>query len=413
MALTPISKQNFRNQNSSGIALFMVLASVALLSVLVTEFTYLAQISQSIAYGGLDQTKAHYLAKSALKLSLLRLKMYKQVKESDLKKTIPKGIMEKIWSFPIPIPLPNKIPGMLPSAQESIEKFNKESNLEGNSNSIISSESCKYNLNQILPGAIPSTLPSPGPSAGPSPTPFNAEDARKNLQSFIGEILDQKFKTDLDFASNYRDFRIEDLIDQIEAWTKRGYDRRTSSSHDQVPMKQAPFYSLSELHFLPSMDDELYDLLAPQLTTSVTTGFNVNTIDAQTLKALVPQMTQDEVSEFIKYRDSDENHLFPTDQEFFDYLQKKVGSFQSNPQNLNDFKNNLKTQNMLILTEENSFKITVQAQVNQSIRTLQAWVLLDPQKSNDNNQAKDDSKTTLKTDSKPNSGLKITFMNIL
>ena len=67
-------------KNQSGIALFMVISAISLLSIIVTEFTYISQINQRMAYDSLDQVKAHYLAKSGLKLSLLRLKAYQQVK---------------------------------------------------------------------------------------------------------------------------------------------------------------------------------------------------------------------------------------------------------------------------------------------------------------------------------------------
>jgi hypothetical protein len=72
--------------NNRGIAIFMVIASVAALAMLVSEFVYIAQISQSIAFSGLDQTKAHYLAKSGLKLSLLRLKAYQIAQKNALRR---------------------------------------------------------------------------------------------------------------------------------------------------------------------------------------------------------------------------------------------------------------------------------------------------------------------------------------
>ena len=41
---------------------------------------YIAQVNETLAFDGRDQLKAHYLAKSGFKLSLLRLKAYQQVK---------------------------------------------------------------------------------------------------------------------------------------------------------------------------------------------------------------------------------------------------------------------------------------------------------------------------------------------
>jgi hypothetical protein len=68
-----------------GVALFIVLASMATLAIFVSEITYTAQINQKLAYDRLDQVKAQALAKSGLRLSLLRIRAY-----SELKKTIGK-----------------------------------------------------------------------------------------------------------------------------------------------------------------------------------------------------------------------------------------------------------------------------------------------------------------------------------
>jgi hypothetical protein len=109
-----------RARDTSGIALFMVLSAVSVLSILVTEFTYIAQINQRIAYDGVDQVRAHYLAKSGLKLSLLRLKAYQLVGAFSSNKdnagmgipALPKSILEKLWSFPFFFPIRPDLPGL-------------------------------------------------------------------------------------------------------------------------------------------------------------------------------------------------------------------------------------------------------------------------------------------------------------
>ena len=135
--------------DTSGIALFMVISSVAVLTLLVTEFVYIAQINQSIAYGSLDQMKAHYLAKSGLKLSLLRIKAYTQVKSTAAKmggalpggaSVIPQKLLQQIWAFPFMYPFPTSIPGMNIADKDAIEKFQKSSGLEGKYSALIESE---------------------------------------------------------------------------------------------------------------------------------------------------------------------------------------------------------------------------------------------------------------------------------
>jgi type II secretory pathway component PulK len=393
-------------RDSSGIALFMVLASVGMLSLLVTEFTYIAQISQLIAYGGLDQTKAHYIAKSGFKLSLLRLKAYQQVKKTignmggGASAMVPKSLLNKIWSFPFIYPIPTNIPGLSLGDKEMIDKFQKESGLDGKLSAIIESESSKYNLNLLLPNLVPTPSPAPSSSATPSqntalnptpgapspnPTPtapqatpsFDPQQARNGLEEYLNNILVRKTEVDPDFASMYRDFRIPDLVDNIAAWIDRKYDRRTSNSLDKVPMKRAPFYSISELKMLPIMDDELYKLFAPTLTVSPSSGINVNTMQEGTLIALIPQMLRQEVTDFFKFRDSvDVDNSFKDVDAFYKYLLEKVVAFRGNQQAIDEIKKSLTAKQISLVVEDTDFKITVQAQVNSSIRTIEAWVTL-------------------------------------
>ncbi|MBI2711856.1 MAG: general secretion pathway protein GspK [Bdellovibrio sp.] len=389
-------------RDSSGIALFMVLAAIAMLTVLVSEFTYVSQVNQTIAFGALDEAKAHYLAKSGLKISLLRLKAYQQVKAlianmgKGATQGVPRGMIEKIWSFPFFYPIPTSIPGISNSDKDLINKFQKESGLDGKFSATIESESQRFNINFIVPGYAPMPSPSASPSPSPTPTPgaaptpnptspaptpspapsFDPEAARQSLSTLLGTILNQKFEEDQDFAANYRDLRLEDLVDNIAAWADRLYDRRTTSNRDKIPMKRAPFYSITELHFLANIDDDLYRLFTPVLTVSPTAGINVNTIDDFTLKALVPQMVKEERAEFFKFRDDPESdNSFREPEAFFKYLQGSVSLFRDQ-YSLDQFKGDLQKRNINIVTDETYFKITVRASVNSATRTIEAWVTL-------------------------------------
>ena len=152
---------NLAPNRQSGVALFMVIAAISVLSIVVTEFAYIAQVNKKVAYDGLDQLKAHYLAKSGLKLSLLRLKAYQTIKGIAGGKAaaaipgIPKQVLEKVWSFPFFYPIPTNIPGLSQMDKDRIDKFQKTSSLDGKFSSIIESESSKYNLNLILAPFVP------------------------------------------------------------------------------------------------------------------------------------------------------------------------------------------------------------------------------------------------------------------
>ena len=397
------SNQAFKNaglKKESGVALFMVIAAMAVLSLLVSEFTYVAQVNHKVAVEGLDQLKAHYLAKSGFKLSLLRLKAYKNVKGflgdsknnpgiSAIASAIPKQLIDQIWSFPIVYPFPTNLPGLSPGDRDRIQKFLDESGLDGQFSALIQSESYRFNLNGLLaaysvkkPDPQPTQTPSPAPTATPSPaattTPFSPEEARKSLSEFLAGLFNKKLESDESFAYEYRDFNFEDLVDQMIAWVDGSYEQRYPVSDHPIKMKKGPLYSLSELHMLPLMDDRLFNLFTPSLTASPTPGINVNTIDQATLRAIFPNLTDEEVNEFFKYRDDPEkdNHFKKPD-DFYSYILKNMSTLRGDEKELDRLKQDLEKRGIRFITDESEFKITITAQANKARKVLEAWVRLE------------------------------------
>ncbi len=386
--------------DETGIALFMVIAAMTILSILVTEFTYVTQVNSRMAFDALDQVKAQSLAKAGFKISLLRLKAYQKVSAmagsggAAASSMVPKGLLEKIWSFPFFYPLPSGMPGMSMNDKDMIDKFQKDSALEGKFSAIIESESSRYNLNQILsPFAAPVPTPSPSPTASgtpsgnasPSPTPtpaptFDPAAARDSLSTYLTGILQAKFESDEDFAGAHRDLRVEELVDSIAAYADPAYQKRFNIGREKVPFKKAPFFTLAELRNILEIDDDLYDLFAPGLTTSLTPGINVNQMKEMTLRALVPGITKEEVDDFFKFRDSEtEDNAFKTPDDFFTYLQRNISVFRNDEAEVKRYRDGLNARGVRIVTSESNFRIVVRAQVGQATRVLEAMVtLLDP-----------------------------------
>jgi general secretion pathway protein K len=460
MDLIPALKKNGRleppvERDKSGIALFMVIAAISLLSILVTDFTYIAQINQRMAFDSLDQIKAHYLAKSGLKLSLLRLKAYQQVKSmiggsganNPLAQAVPKGLVEKIWNFPFFFPIP-ALPSMSNADKEQLDKFHKDSEFDGKFIATIESESSRINLNSLLPGFVaampsPSGSPSPGtsgsppPATGSSPSPsaspsFSSDQARQNLQDYLTQLILNKSEEDEGFAHEYRDYKMDELMRNISAWCDRTYKQEAPDYKDILP-KGAPFYSLTELHMIPLMDDDLYDLFQPNLTASATAGVNINTIQDATLRALIQGMTVQESKDFFTFRDSvDEDNLFKKEQDFWDYIQAHVGIFRNDKTAVDKYRADLATKGVRLVTDEQVFKITVQSTSNQATRTIEAWVTLGVTPTNPTTNSPNGSASPGPSNSPspspspqasningnqpntpPDAGLKITFMRIL
>lgn len=436
MELTPAPRE-------SGIALFMVMAAITVLSILVTEFVYVTQVNTKMAYDGMDQIRAHYLAKSALKLSLLRLKAYQQVKNiasgvtggSGANVQIPRKVMDQIWSFPLFFPIPENLPGLSMTEKDAIKKFQDSSGLIGKFSATIESESARFNLNTLLsgysyPNPEPSASPSPGsspapsPSASPAPLPsYNPQVAQNTLKDFLTELIANHSKDNPDFAEEYKDLRLDDYIDGIISWADWNYDSRTASQ-SAVPRKGAPFYSVGELHMVYPMEDGIFDVLEPAVTVAATPGINLNSMDKKMLKILVPNITDDEGLDFFKYRDSDEvDNSFKSPDDFFKYIETNISAFGKSASTVSDLRTKLEKAGYRFITDEKQFRITVQATVNNSTRLIEARVTLLPAKKEAPETANQPSSpptpvpvpSTQPTGMPYNldAGLKITFMRIL
>ena len=285
-----------RPLGKKGVALFIVLAAMATLAIFVGEITYTAQINQKLAYDRLDQVKAQALAKSGLRIALLRIRAYTELKKTISKMSgnsgasaamvnsvVPKAVLEKIWAEPITIPFTGDISSLPGSIKDALLKFRKDSGMEGKLYVTIQAQSSKFNLNSVLPtfaALNPTGSPSPTPAGnsstpgtggaggatatatatpGATPTGFDATQARQLLGAQIKDMFEKKFLDDEKFRDQYRSYRIEDLTEDILGWCDLSYE----SPREQVttlPFKKAPFYHISELHYLQSMDDEIYGL---------------------------------------------------------------------------------------------------------------------------------------------------------
>lgn len=374
--------------DESGIALFMVISAMTILSVVVTEFTYVAQVNARSSVDSSDTLKAHYLAKTGFKLSLLRLRAYRELKafggaDSKLPK-IPRQILDQIWSFPFFYPIPGNAPGLTVVMKDEIEKFQNDSNLPGHFTATIESETSKVGINSMLAAMAPPPAPKPSstPGARPSPTPsgkpagFDVEEARKGVKELIARLVEEKFKKDPDFAAEYRDLDAEELYDNLLGWLDFTYQAKNGSGKQTIPYKKAPIYSLSELHMIQPIDDGLYDLLAPNFTPFITPGINVNKIEEPMLRALLVGITDEEVLQFYKDRDSTETDgTFKTADDFYKYVEGHFAAFKST--STEEFKGRLARQGIQILTDAEIFKITVVAEVNKATRILEAWLLLE------------------------------------
>ncbi|MGE4233798.1 MAG: general secretion pathway protein GspK [Bacteriovoracia bacterium] len=391
-------KKNKKNQ--SGIALFMVISALALLSVLVAELTYSTQINSRMAYNAVDNLKSFYLAKSALKLSLLRLAIYRQVSAfmSDSNNKLAAGVLgrsavEQIWNFPMLYPpeIP-KDAGIV--EKDNIEAFIKSSKLSGRYVASIKSESSKLNLNNLfykfLPSEEDTTATTPGqPQGKTTSTTTKTATAdqtesqfRSVLENMISNLIEKKKDKDKEFGDIYRNLQGKDVVDAIWAYIFPNSPPSNLPGYKPSRPKNAPLYSLSELHLIPGMTDDIYDTIEPSLTVSATSGVNVNKIKAQTLHALMPELTDEELAQVMAKRDDpDAGQLWNSVEDFWSAI-----SSTSAARYVDQIKSRFDTAGIKLVTSEENFRIEIQATVGLSIKRLEAYVVLES-KTNKNQKA--------------------------
>lgn len=373
-----------KKKSESGVALFMVISTLTLLALLVAELTYSTQVHSRLAYNSIDILKATYLAKAAYRLSLVRLSAYQQVKKflnepnnKIASALIPANMIEQLWNFPFQYPIP-ELENSLISQKDSIAKFKKQSGLPGEFSATIFAESSKLNLNQLLIKEAPvksqsnTSQKSGSNSANIGQAGTAPADFKQLLQPMIQSLIDQKRNEDTAFAETYRYLNAADLIAAIEAYIFPNSPPSNLPGFQPVPPKEGPFYSITELHLIPGIDDEIYNLISPALTVYSTPGININTISKKALISLIPTLTEEDAENFLAKRDDpDVGKPWSDVNEFWKALQDTPAG-----RDLQEIQDRLRQANIQLITSDETFRIQVRATVGLATRYLDAVVRL-------------------------------------
>lgn len=259
------------------------------------EITYDSNVEYIVNSQGLNRLKAYYAAKSGMQLSLLRIKIYQQV-QSKYGKMLGNNsaMINMIWQFPFawPLPIPDEMDAV---DKDAFLKLQKDSSMDASYMVTIEDEGSKIDINDLN-----------------SPSKTLADLTKKQL---LG-IFEQKMKEDQDFAQRNASVRFDELVNNIADWMTNkntsltGGDKRSryaeitqEAQGDTYPPNRA-FRTVQELHFVPTMTDEFFDLLAPRITIYGMKGINPNIATKEVIRSLDPGMTDDAASAAIKRRDT-------------------------------------------------------------------------------------------------------------
>jgi len=294
-------------KQKKGMALLIVIFTLILVASIVGFLQVKVVVDSKISKNFQDKVQAYYLAKSMANLSLLRLSLYKEVRnifdrqdpENPIPIPITSEMIDQIWSLPLP-PLP--LQSQINLAKEEASNTEEGEEVEGSGI-------------DRWPGTITSFLKPEG-----SKIPINLLDGNENfgsnedLKNEVKRQLENLFNGYLereDFSKLYRDMEAKDLIDPIIDWVDENEEAESRGDENREYERLNPPYktrngrinSITELHLIKGWTDDLYNRFKDNfsvLNNKATINPNYVTLDR--LKAIDPKLTDEDLSKVTERR---------------------------------------------------------------------------------------------------------------
>ncbi|HKY63239.1 MAG TPA: hypothetical protein VJR29_07450 [bacterium] len=271
-----------KTRRARGIALLMVLASLALLSGVVVEFAYNSNVTYNLAMNEKERTQAYYLAQSGLAFTKLVIKYDKEARRLASQASSRLGKNFQVEPLYVMIPISSELlrgmasmsnPAASPGGEEgegeeapppdektqALGAFNLQDseflNFEGDFSSEVIEENTKINLNAFL-------------SLAPTDAAY---DRLKNVLYHL--LLTDEFKGLFD--DRYRGAKelvqnIADYVDRDDAQNEIGGQERgregAGAAAGQIKMKNGKLLSIEELTMVPGMTEDIFQKLKKYVT---------------------------------------------------------------------------------------------------------------------------------------------------
>jgi len=296
-----------KSKDRSGIALFILLTSMIILSLSIRELIQMTGLQADRVRYQYNRLQALYLAKSAQSLARFILQWDYQL-ENNLKKDEASDTNQDLWNLPIPFPIPVELVRSLTGqmaettglankdeVKEVDEEIGKKcdkffSDFPGTAEYKISDLSSKLNLNDLNNPDVFATL----------------VDLLQTQPEFL-QSLQSKGIIPESLAREMRDYMDED---ELENDTQSPEIDVYHAAQLEYGPKNRKYTNPDELRLIPSMDDEIYEYLLPFVNTYYIPGrtspakININTAAPELLQALMKNVSDAEKigSDFAKDR---------------------------------------------------------------------------------------------------------------
>lgn len=338
-----------------GSAIMLAMSTLLFIIFMSLEITDMSLAEYFASSGEVKKVQAYYAAKSCMQLNLLRIKAYQQATAALGDKIPDLSFLDLIWRFPL------TWPPAIPTDASTFDKstFNdsvKKSKMKQEFVSSVSAEGGKIDINDL--GSVSKTL-------------------RDRTRRQLLERLQARVQNNDDsFADRYANYNFNELINNIADWIDAddvsqnggGEKGLYSDFRNQFLPPNRPLKTIDELHMIAGMTDEIYAILAPEITLFGVKGINVNQAEQDVLMSLFsrydPQQAKELVTRILQRR-NDPNLGGPF-KEMDDFL-GFIGAYVD-PQEFNE------ERVPLFFGAELNFRISCTGVAGQVIREMEAVV---------------------------------------
>jgi len=377
--------------NERGVAIIMVTSAIAIIIPVVLYFTLDSATNKIKASNIEDRARARLTAESAIKFAMARLTLYKEAynflqKNSGAKELVKQEQLDLIWNFPFvyPIPLSNAA-NMI--QKDAIKKFHEDNILHGGFNLTINNISNKINLNllriSLMAQANQKNNELNEQNDGEEDnddeaSEFNIES--QLIKALTNSIESESQKDEL-FNAKYFGLEVEPLVNELKYFIsdpdaiEDTAGAESGFSEKEISPKSAPLISSNELFTLPGWPDAITNLLRNEFTVHGAIMIDLNKITDKLLKLLIPDILDEDVEEFFKYKDDpDDPKYFNSLDDFKNYI-VKIGNLMSED-DFNERFGKFQKEGLVFGQTPTLFKIVCYATVGRSTFNITAYVTI-------------------------------------
>lgn len=309
-------------KNRQGVAIMMVMTTLALLTVLMAQFFYETSLNKLKIYNAQYRAQARLNAEAGLKFALAKLRLYKETrnmveKDDNLKKMVDPSLLQQFIITPFIYPLPGGN-SLDPIAKNELGNFTKNAILPGE---------FSVEIRSITGFLNPNNLRLVSKKIDPAEAELEKEVGKEKKEEFVlsnyiekemittlTNLINDKKEEDEEFLAKYNDLSPELLVKELKYYVNNENslinedlgEVMTLYNNARIKPKFAALTSLSEMYQLAGWKDEITELILPQLTVHQIRSVSIPSMTNRDLRMIFPEMTKEQIKEFFLYRDGNE-----------------------------------------------------------------------------------------------------------